>query len=226
MEEIWKTIPGYEGLYEASSEGRIRSLDRLSKEFNNHGTMCRILIKGRIMKPSLDQDGYYQIQLTDSNGRPKYYGVHRIIALTFISNDAPENNTQVDHINCDKTDNRVCNLEWVSCKENISRAWHKGRCTPRIPDKESIKRFTILGKKSTAWRGKPCRCVEENRYFFCLKDATSYYNISLDVLRHWITHGRKIGDFRCNGYHFEYISKDTPEYQALLEEFNAKIDTN
>lgn len=224
MEEIWKAIPGYEGIYEASTRGQIRSLDHFSKEFNNHGTLCRIRIKGRLMKPGIDQDGYLVIQLTDSEGDPGYYSVHRLVALTFIDNPDPTILTQVDHLDCDKTNNCVDNLEWVTCKENINRAWKNDRCTPRVPDDKQIRRFTQLGKKSAIWRGQPCRCIEENKYFFCIQSAANYYGVNGSTLRHWIINGRGDNTKKCNGLHFEYVSKDCPEYHKMLSEFLDNID--
>lgn len=112
MEEIWKDIPGYEGLYQASNLGRIRSLDRIRPDKNYKQ-------KGRIMLFHKNHAGYYQLRLS-KNGKAKTLRVNRLIALTFIPNR--ENKDSVNHINGIRTDNRVENLEWNTMKEQI---WHQ-----------------------------------------------------------------------------------------------------
>ena len=103
--EIWKTINDFDGLYEVSNFGRVKSLQQF------HGTTERIL------KPFLNKWGYYRVSLRKSN---KYYkkSVHRLVAEAFLPN--PNNLPEVNHINEVKTDNRVENLCWVSSKENCN----------------------------------------------------------------------------------------------------------
>ena len=105
--EIWKPVVEYEGLYEVSSFGRVRSLDR----YDGRGWR----IKGRILKPTIDKKGYLTVGLSKNNQR-KAFKVHRLVALHFIPNI--ENKPEIDHINTIKTDNRVENLMWVTPKEN------------------------------------------------------------------------------------------------------------
>lgn len=106
--EIWKPVVGYEGLYEVSSLGNVRSLDRI----NAVGRM----IKGKILKPQTNHSsgGYKQVVLY--NKGCKTYKVCRLVAKAFIPN--PENKPCVDHINTVRTDDRVENLRWVTHKEN------------------------------------------------------------------------------------------------------------
>ena len=119
-EEIWRPILGYEGVYEVSSYGRVRSLDRY--DGRNH------FIKGRIMKRSYCSNGYLSIDLC-LNGKIKKCLVHRLVALTFIPN--PDNLPMVNHLDEDKTNNRVDNLEWCTAKYNINYG------TARIRGKET-----------------------------------------------------------------------------------------
>lgn len=107
---IWKAIPGYEGYYEVSTEGEIRSLDRYVNNRNS-------FVVGRIMHLSMGPSGYLQVGLC-KNGKRKNFKVHKIVAKVFIPN--PDNKPCVDHINTCRTDNRACNLRWVSLKENSS----------------------------------------------------------------------------------------------------------
>lgn len=184
-EEIWKAVPGYEGIYEASTLGRIRSLDRLSKWHNNNGTMCCSKIKGRMLKFSVDEDGYFDVDLYDGvNKRAKTCRVNRIIAETFVPN--PYNLPQVDHLNGVKDDNRPCNLEWVTCKENIHRVWRDGRSAN-------------IGRG-----GKSCICIEDNISFRSVSDAAKHYHVLDHVVRDHLNSGKKlIVDDR--ELHIEYL---------------------
>ena len=102
-EEIWKPIKDFEGYYEVSNIGRVRSLNykRTGKE--------------KILKNIEDYKGYLEVVLT-KNGKRKQFKVHRLVAEAFIPN--PENKPCIDHINTIKSDNRVENLRWVTYKEN------------------------------------------------------------------------------------------------------------
>lgn len=103
MKEIWKDITGYEGLYQISSEGRVKSLN-----YNRTG-------KEKILKAILDKYGYCFVILCKNN-KIKKYSIHRLVAQAFIPN--PDNLPQVNHINENKTDNRVENLEWCTAEYN------------------------------------------------------------------------------------------------------------
>lgn len=108
-EEIWKPVVGYEGLYEVSSYGRVRSLDRYDSK--NH--FC----KGRILRLQTAGRGYLSVDLS-SNGKTKRFLVHRLVAEAFIPN--PYNLPEVNHLDEDKTNNRVDNLEFCNHKYNLN----------------------------------------------------------------------------------------------------------
>lgn len=106
-EEVWKDIEEYEGLYQVSNFGRVKSLKRYS--INNANT------KNRLLKLSLNRKGYLNVTLC-KNGKYKSHRIHRLVAQAFIPN--PENKPQVNHIDEIKTNNMVSNLNWMTNKEN------------------------------------------------------------------------------------------------------------
>lgn len=107
--EIWKDIPGWEGFYQASTMGRIKSTSHLSCSGK--------LLKNRILRQNVYGRGYLNARLY-RNGKSHSFPVARLVAFTFIPN--PENKPTVDHINNIKFDNRVENLRWATYHENMS----------------------------------------------------------------------------------------------------------
>lgn len=116
--EIWKSVVGYEGLYEVSDLGRVKSLERKC----SMGSGIRT-VPERILSNCLDTKGYLQVNLYISNIRTTWK-VHRLVALSFIDN--PESKETINHINGVKTDNMVENLEWSTQKENTIHAHKTG----------------------------------------------------------------------------------------------------
>lgn len=116
MIEEWRTVKGYEGLYEVSSLGRVRSLDRYDR-------MNRFW-KGRILNLHTGTGGYLFVALS-SNGKEKNYLVHRLVAQAFLPN--PDNLPQVNHRDEVKINNRVENLEWCDREYNINYGTIKDR---------------------------------------------------------------------------------------------------
>jgi hypothetical protein len=112
--EIWKDINGYEGYYQISNKGNVRSVDRFDGVHDRTGT---------VIKQNLKSNGYLQVGLRKHNQR-KYIGVHRLVAIHFIDN--PENKPQVNHIDGNKQNNTVENLEWVTQEENQQHAIRTG----------------------------------------------------------------------------------------------------
>lgn len=113
--EIWKDVQGYEGLYQVSNLGRVKSVDHYVKCGHNSTR----IVKGKILSLTDNGHGYMHTGLWKNNkGTQKY--VHRLVAQAFIDN--PNNYESIDHLNCKRNDNRVSNLEWVTFQENQRRS--------------------------------------------------------------------------------------------------------
>jgi len=114
-EEIWKDISGYEGLYQISNFGRVKSLPRV-----RIGNGTPYITKGKILKNSLGATGgYFRVVLCKEHKQTFCY-VHRLVADAFIPKIEGKN--VVNHINGLKTDNRVENLEWSTIQDNLQHA--------------------------------------------------------------------------------------------------------
>ncbi len=122
LKEIWKDITGFECEYQVSNLGRVKSFKK-GKE--------------TIMKPHVIYSGYFQICLLKQNKRHLFL-IHRLVAQEFIQN--PFNKPEVNHIDGNKQNNKVNNLEWCTHGENIKHAWNNGL------QKKSIK-MALCGKK-------------------------------------------------------------------------------
>lgn len=120
QKEIWIDIIGHEALYQISTKGKLRSLDRIVKHPNGKSNFP---IKGRFLNPSITPNGYFRYSISKEHKRT-YESVHRAVAIHFIPN--PENKPFVNHKNGIKTDNRVENLEWCTAKENSAHAISTG----------------------------------------------------------------------------------------------------
>lgn len=117
--EIWKDIKGYEGIYKISSLGRVKSLQRIVE---NYGFQKKALLKERILKPSMDRY-YYMVRLR-KNGESKQFKIHRLLALHFIDN--PDSKPHINHIDGNKKNNSLSNLEWCTASENMQHAYDNG----------------------------------------------------------------------------------------------------
>lgn len=119
VKEIWRRIDGYEGLYEVSNWGRVRSVERLQKYRKKNKVFIRKKQK-RILKNNVTFYGYGEVSLYKNGKVIKRAMVHRLVAQTFIKN--PLKKTQINHIDCNKLNNYVENLEWCTPSENIKHS--------------------------------------------------------------------------------------------------------
>lgn len=138
-EEIWKDIKGYDGLYQVSSFGRIKRIEKEIIVITPHkGTYTKIW-KGKILKPI---NGIYLCVDLCKNNQTKRYSIHRLVAKMFIPNI--KNKPQVNHIDGNKHNNNISNLEWVSSSEN---AIHAYKVLKRVPPRNVSIICIETGKK-------------------------------------------------------------------------------
>jgi hypothetical protein len=131
--EIWKSVKGYEGHYEVSSFGRVKSMPRFKKARNGALTHP---IKERILRQAKTKDGYYCVVLCkDSN--PVTFRTHRIIAQAFIKN--PKGKPQVNHKDRNRLNNSVDNLEWCTDSENIVHGLKNRPCRANGNNANNVK---------------------------------------------------------------------------------------
>ena len=154
--EIWKPVKGFQGLYEVSNLGRVKSCERDVVE-QRLGKLTPVHYKERIMRPNLKGKGYPMVQF----GRcGKFQAVHHLVLEAFVRNR--RGNECANHINGIKTDNRVENLEWTTITENNRHArikglntGNKGRKWKQLTPKQIDEIRSLYGKELT------CRLAEK-----------------------------------------------------------------
>ena len=112
----WKSVVGYEGLYEVSDSGTVRSVPHYVMRSNGR----KFFVKETYLKPDRQKKGYLRVKLTDANGVEHFPLVHRLVAEAFIP--IPKNKPFINHIDAQTDNNSVDNLEWVTNKENLEHA--------------------------------------------------------------------------------------------------------
>ena len=171
MEE-WRDIQGFPK-HQVSSEGRVR--------YKN---------TGRVLKGRPNSSGYLEVWPTHNDRRL----VHRLVAETFL--DPPiEGQTQVNHIDCDRLNNRIENLEWCTPSENIKWGVTHGNINPMV----GLARATEVNKR-------PVRLVESGQEFSSLQECATYLGVTRGNISRVLTGERK--GQRVHGYHVEYAEKE------------------
>ena len=202
--EIWKPVVGYENYYEVSSIGRVRSLPREVKFIN--GSTRKL--NGKILKPMVSQYGYEYVMLA-YNGKQTSKFIHRIVAETFLCKS--DDSSEVNHIDGDKHNNHVDNLDWVTHKQNIQHSFAIG--LHKIPPSEHMRQIGKIGNKiSTDRASMPVLCVTDNIAFVSQRAADRYYGYRLGSVRDVIS--KRHGKFK--GKLFRKLSDDERHNFTLL----------
>lgn len=175
--EKWKDIKGYEGLYQVSDLGRIKSLIRKNE---------------RILKPYSNPETKYLSVNLHKNKRSKTYTIHRLVAEAFIPN--PENLPQVGHKDENNTNNHATNLEWVTPKQNSNMPLHKERISQKMknksPSKETRRKMSESHKGGKSSTAKKVIC--DGKIYECATYCANYYNVKSRTLRSWLLGDRKM----------------------------------
>jgi hypothetical protein len=156
MNETWKPVVGYEGLYEVSNMGRVRSLTKVCTITRNGITMD-IPHPGKILTPQRRQHGYLGVPLYGKGGHKtrgfRTHSVHRLVAEAFIPN--PNNLPEVNHKDEDKTNNRADNLEWMSHYENTHYGTgiaRRSKTNTNNPNRSTrVAQYTVDGELVRIW---------------------------------------------------------------------------
>lgn len=128
MKEIWKNIKDFEGYYQVSNKGRIRSVERV-EELGEAAIMKSRLRREKIMTPADKGNGYLFVRLCN-NGSQKNYYVHRLVAEAFLPN--PLNHPQINHKDENRKNNNVDNLEWCTCEYNLNYGTHNAKISRKV----------------------------------------------------------------------------------------------
>lgn len=122
MIEVWEDVKGYEGLYQISNLGNIKSVNRAVKRVTNDKEHI-VVFHGKILKPHISDRGYLRLKLS-KNGIEKTHKIHKLVAIAFVNN--PNGYCEVNHKDGNKSNNHVDNLEWCSRSQNVRHAVNLG----------------------------------------------------------------------------------------------------
>lgn len=187
--EIWKSVLGYEGYYQVSNKGRVRSITHEA----NHSRTGKVIRTGKILAQHADADGYLEVNLSKC-GEVKQFRVHRLVCSAFLNN--PNNLPVVNHKDLNKTNNCVENLEWCTQQYNVIHAicnGHKANIS-----KSGRKRIVEGAKKHNS---KPIKCITTGQEFESVTAACKQLSLSPDT----IIRSAKNAIFTRSGLKFKYI---------------------
>ena len=201
-QEIWKDVVGYEGLYQVSNLGRVKSCARYINRHSKY-VIHKKYVKEKILSCCYVA-GYPCVPLSKERKR-HLARVHRLVAIAFIAN--PENKEQVNHKDGNRANSNVNNLEWVTNTENQRHSWkYLNRQNPHKGKKfseETKNKMRLHWKTNLSVRAKKVYCVELNKYFNSINDACRELKIARHI--HQCCEGKR---HTCGGYHWKWAEEN------------------
>lgn len=187
--EVWKIIEGYNGYYEVSNKGQVRSIDRYVTRKDGY----KYFLRGRILKQLTSKTGYKYLNLHPDSAHQNHVYVHRLVAQAFIENplDLPE----VNHKDEDKNNNTVENLEWCTTKYNCNYGTHK---------------IHLRRKRNEDGSSKPVLLLSPNSFclFKSVKEAARFTGYSASTISDFCKSGKITNGFVCKYLNeFEFLNE-------------------
>lgn len=189
MDEVWRDVRGHEGLYEVSSHGRVRSFERRGVYAGRYRPTMMVF-PAIDMRICTTRNGYKYVALKKPNGPSIKYSLHRLVMAAHVG-DPPEGRGQVNHIDGDKANNHLENLEYCSAQENLL---HLTRCLGR--------KRGGSGAKSKLTEAQAISVLRDGRI---LREIAAEYGVSIQAIHH-IKSGRN----------WAHLSSTEDEYMAPL----------
>ena len=209
-EEIWKDVVGYEGYYQVSNMGRVKSLERKCKCCGNSTRT----IRSKILKPGNDK-GYLKVNLHKDN-KTKQHTVHRLVAIAFLPNE--NNYPCVNHKDENPSNNNVSNLEWCSYEYNNNYGTTKERTSKTLKGRFAREKHPMYGKHQTEEairrmvekKNKPVMCITTGDVFKSVKEASEITGINRSNIGQCCTNKRQsAGSLNGKKLEWKFLEKES-----------------
>ena len=183
IKEKWKPIKGYEGLYEISNKGRVKSLKLIKNVYTTGHTRANVVIeREKILKPTSNGVGGYLIIGLKKDGKRKNHYIHRLVANAFIDN--PENKSVINHKDYNRENNNASNLEWCTQKENTNYSAHHMK-KQHLSKTATGERYITYRKKQKLYRVN-IKAANVDKSFKTLAEAIEFRNEVLNEINYTI----------------------------------------
>lgn len=192
MEEVWKDIEGFEGLYQVSNKSRVRSLDWYQTRYSRNGKEYLALHKGRILKTRLNPKGYPYVNLY-KDGVMTSKTLHRLVAVAFIPN--PDNLPCINHKDENPANPSISNLEWCTLSYNVNYG-------------TAIER-QIEAFKRNGGNCKKVLCVETGEIFRSGREAADFAGVTPQAVCMALNHRNRCK--KAGGYTWRYVDEQEKE---------------